>query len=1362
MERVRRENILLRLSSQTMHAWHDRVLRKALTRKRGGARESERGARGGAGDARSDACRNTPARPPEFDVRECRHRPVCRLLVGLVLGVAALAILAFVTFATGVTAPSVALYPAVLAATLAGGWQSGLASLLAGVALVFGALEFGLVALAPGADTAWHRLATSAVGGGVIIAIAEWFARGLARPGGAASRHARVDAALRLASIVDTTADAVIALDVDGRITCWNPAAERLFGYTAQEAIGRDGDLLIGPGARLTEGETARGAFDIAMSGELFQRDTQRVARDGTVIDVSVTATQIRSPDGTVLGVSAIMRDIRERRRREAELRRSREELNRAQAIARIGSWSVDLHGKELLWSEENHRLFGIPPGEPMTLQTFLDTVHPDDLAMVEQRWQEALAGAPYDIEHRILVRGETRWVRERAELVFDDAGSLIGGFGTTEDITEKKRIDAALRDSEQRLRFALKSARAAAWQWNVGDEMLIWSPESNLLHGRDPALGPASLDEWITRLHPDDRAAARKAAADAIGRRTPDYQSEYRVVMPSGEVRWLAARGMVEFADDGRPLLLSGIIIDITERKEAEAALARSEERFRLLVEQHVDGIFVSDGEGRYLDVNPAGCQMLGYTRDEIVARRIADVIGPEEIARIPGEIERLAAGCVQQGEWRFVRKDGSSFVGEVVSRMLPDGRLQAILRDVTDRKRAADALAASEARLAALVKSAMDGIVSVDADERICLFNPAAEKLFGLSAKDALGQPLDTLIPLRHRAKHESGMRWLARGSREGGRIGETVGLRANGEEFPIELSIAHADVDGQPIFTAVVRDVTDRKRAEAAVRDSEERLRLSTEAGNIGTFLVDLPSGRISYSPQMAALSGFDVPAPTIDAVLSRMHRDDVASVRRHYAAALDSAGDGTLQIESRFVRPGGEVRWMTWKGRVEFAETPAGRTPLRLFGACVDTTERKQAMEAMASAKVELEARVAERTRALQEEMQRRQTAQSELAQSQRLEALGRLAGGLTHDFNNTLAAISAHLELAEPRVTDALAHDCIERALDAVEIGASLNRRLLTFASRRKTPTQVIRTGERIEILSDLLKRTIGSEIVLETDVSADLWPTLLDPGDLESAVLNLAINAHDAMHDSGGRLTIEARNVTLGLPPLVASDGDGACGDYVRITVRDTGRGMTPEVRERAGEPFFTTRGSGKGTGLGLSSVNEFVRSAGGFMTIESAVGVGTTVSLFLRRAAREPEPSPGRSAARIGLPLGDGQIVLLVDDDDRVLEATNALLEGLGYAVVTARSGAEARALLDGGEKPDIVLSDIVMPGGVSGYDLAASILSQQNGPRVVLASGFHNENPAAHGPAAGVKVLRKPYSRAELAEALHAALHG
>jgi signal transduction histidine kinase/ActR/RegA family two-component response regulator len=391
--------------------------------------------------------------------------------------------------------------------------------------------------------------------------------------------------------------------------------------------------------------------------------------------------------------------------------------------------------------------------------------------------------------------------------------------------------------------------------------------------------------------------------------------------------------------------------------------------------------------------------------------------------------------------------------------------------------------------------------------------------------------------------------------------------------------------------------------------------------------------------------------------------------------------------------------------------------------------------------------------------LEREMLLREEAQAGLAQSQRMEAIGQLAGGMAHDFNNVLAAISSYLDGITHRSADEKIHEAIQDAMDAIQMGASLTRRLLFLSSRHGVGLERLNLNDLVRGSIELLRRTLGEQVTVSLRCSPDPCQALANPGDVENAILNLAINARDAM-PNGGTLTIETRLVTI--------DADAAGripnarpGDYVMLTVSDTGHGMSPEVLKHAMEPLFTTKEPGKGTGLGLATVYGTARQSGGFVKIDSTVGEGTTVCLYFPKAEPGPIVSRARPSTKAA-PLGNGELILAVEDNDKVREATVSRLESLGYAVLQAKTGPEAITLLESGEPVALVFSDIVMPGGMTGYEVAEWVRSTKPDLKVLLTTGYSDVPLAVSEAVRQINVLEKPYTREQLACTLRGALDG
>jgi signal transduction histidine kinase/CheY-like chemotaxis protein/HAMP domain-containing protein len=384
------------------------------------------------------------------------------------------------------------------------------------------------------------------------------------------------------------------------------------------------------------------------------------------------------------------------------------------------------------------------------------------------------------------------------------------------------------------------------------------------------------------------------------------------------------------------------------------------------------------------------------------------------------------------------------------------------------------------------------------------------------------------------------------------------------------------------------------------------------------------------------------------------------------------------------------------------------------------------------------------------------LEARRQIEEQLHQSQKMEAVGQLTGGVAHDFNNLLMVISGNLELIDDRAAD---QDGVRglaaAARKAADRGAKLTAQLLAFSRRQTLNPKSVHAGTLIRDFQDLVRRAVGEgcEVKLVTD--DQLWLCHADPAQLESAVLNLALNGRDAM-PRGGTLEIEVRNVTLQDGAIASA----AAGPYVRLSVRDTGCGIAPEILDRVFEPFFTTKEVGRGTGLGLSMVYGFVRQSGGHIAIESEVGVGTTISLYLPIATQTQAVAADTAPPR-DVPAGSGRI-LMVEDDDDVLDVTSALLRQLGYQVLCARNGTEGLEILKAGERFDLLFSDVVMPLGINGVELAREAKRLCSSIKILLTSGNAADVLARHGAEDEFPIIGKPYRRADLAQYLRLVMRG
>jgi PAS domain S-box-containing protein len=653
-------------------------------------------------------------------------------------------------------------------------------------------------------------------------------------------------------------------------------------------------------------------------------------------------------------------------------------------------------------------------------------------------------------------------------------------------------------------------------------------------------------------------------------------------------------------------------------------------------------------------------------------------------------------------------------------------------------------DPFGPADQRYARILALAADAIICVDDQQCIVLFNNGAEATFGFTAAEILGKSIEVLIPARFRSGHARHVRGFAEGPPAARHMGERqaiFAIRKSGEEFPAEATISKIATEDGPILTVVLRDISERFKAEEHRKKDAEKLRQALVAGKLGGFEHDLLTGRMQLFGDAASILGLDKTETGYNEIIALIHEDDRSHVIK---ASQQIEKISQVDLEYRIMKPDGSLAWIRTIGAIVNDD----RQQPHVFGTVQDVTSQKDVEH-------ELEQRVAQRTGELQAEIRHREETQQQLVRAQRMEAFGQLTGGIAHDFNNMLTVVGGNLELLQDQVTGEKPQRQLKRALEAVGMGSRLTQRLLTFARRGKLEPEVLNLNDQVINVIDLLMRTIGETITISSVLAPDLGHVRADPSEVENAILNLAINARDAM-PAGGKLIIETANAEIDQTFTAPIQGDRiAPGHYARLSVADTGTGMTPEVLAKAFEPFFTTKEHGRGTGLGLATIYGFARQSGGYATIYSEAGHGTVVNIYLPRT---DQPFAGADDLLPRFPATDHRRILVVEDNPDVREVTIQRLEKLGYQLLSSHNGPAAVELLRVGHAIDLVFSDIMMAGGMSGYDLAEWVRANRPSIKVLLTSGFSDElTKRATGGQSLLKVLQKPYGIADLARALH-----
>jgi PAS domain S-box-containing protein len=527
----------------------------------------------------------------------------------------------------------------------------------------------------------------------------------------------------------------------------------------------------------------------------------------------------------------------------------------------------------------------------------------------------------------------------------------------------------------------------------------------------------------------------------------------------------------------------------------------------------------------------------------------------------------------------------------------------------------------------------------------------------------------------------------------------------------------------------YFALVTDITERKATEEALRAGEELLRgiFETEAVGIATTT---PEGRyIQSNSAYLAMIGRDSEELTNMTFFELTHEDDQAEAKKRHAELLAGAID-SYQLDKRYIHKDGSVVWVN-----------------------VNTSRLKDAEGNMIG------------DIAVVEDITHRREIEAQLLQSQKMEAVGQLTGGVAHDFNNLLTIISGCLQMLED--SDGVSNsedDLLRRALQAVQRGADLTQRLLAFSRRQTLRPHAVDAGRLVVDMIGILERTLGASVEIITSQPDDLWPCEADPSQLENAILNLAINARDAM-PNGGTLSIEIENAEL-IDEEAAVQAGVTSGNYVVLTVSDNGVGIPRESLARVFEPFYTTKGAGKGSGLGLSMVYGFAQQSGGYASIESETDHGTAVRIYLPRSRREVEPAPDVATSpsvksSVPVPEASGETILVVEDDTYVRKLSVTILSKLGYAIIEAPDAKVALKLLQDTGEVDLLLSDIVLPGKINGVELAVKMRALQPQIKVVFMSGYTQRAFDAEEVAdLDYVYIQKPFGKPVLARAIRDAL--
>ena len=1145
----------------------------------------------------------------------------------------------------------------------------------------------------------------------------------------------------------------------------------------------------------------------------------------------------------------------------EAALRANEASLAAAQRIGHFGSWEQDLKDLEeraanpMRWSDEMFRLAGYEPGSiEVTNELFFRLAHPDDHEAIRAAVTDAIRERkPYSVIHRLIrPDGEERIVHEIAQLFFDEStGAPLKMIGTAHDITEKHRSQVAFEKSEQDLRLlagqlekerlrlvtAQAVAKVGSWETDLQTFEVQWSAEAHRIHETHEATFHPTHEAFLEIVHPDDREAVNAAFLGSLQVKTP-CELKHRLRMPDGRIKYIQERWQVFHDHNEQPLRALGTCRDITEQVETETKMQLTTDLLRAVAEGTPDAVFVKDLEGRYLLFNQGACKLVGRSVEEVLGQDDLFLFGPEG-ARVVRESDRqvMATNQVLITE-EVLTAAGVTRTYSATKAPYRDNQgnvigLIGISRDVTDSKTA-------EKKLQALVRENADLCTALD-EHAIVARTDAKGKIVNVNDKFcAISQySRDELLGQDHRlinsGYHSTAFIRQLWDTISSGHVwhGEIRNRAKDGTHYWVDTTIMpFLDTEGRPHqYVAIRADITERKNAEEALRQSEERFQLAVRGSAAAIWDWDLLTGDIYFAPLFFEMLGYQESdfAPRIEVFKEHVHPEDraglVHALEEHCSRARE-----VFNEEFRLRTKSNYYRWFRSTGQA--VHDSEGRA-YRMVGSTFDITARKQAEEKLLEQATLLDKaqdailvrslehhilywnRSAERLygwtkeealgRSIQEmlyndpsafleataatikkgewhgELQQtnkdgqdiivearwtlvrsecgepkailaintditeRKKLEQQFLRAQRMESIGTLAGGIAHDLNNVLAPIMMAIELLKLHESDSNRLNILSTIEASAKRGADMVSQVLSFARGVESQQLDVRLGLLIQEVEKIANETFFKSIQVNTQVADDLWIVQGDPTQLHQVLVNLCVNARDAMPE-GGTLTLSAHNEILE-ETSAGMNLQAEPGPYIVLKVMDTGMGMPSKTIERIFEPFYTTKELGKGTGLGLSTTLAIIKSHRGFIRVHSEPGVGSQFLVYLpAQTDKHPEQS---EAKPLDLPRGLGELILVVDDEAAVRQITRQTLEAFGYRVLLANDGAEATAFY-AMQKDHIaaILTDMMMPV-MDGPTTIPVLLRINPQARIIAASGLNVSGMVAKAMNAGVKhFIPKPYT--------------
>jgi PAS domain S-box-containing protein len=1054
------------------------------------------------------------------------------------------------------------------------------------------------------------------------------------------------------------------------------------------------------------------------------------------------------TPEGWVLGTLCVLdnvpRDLTSQQKdslqifgrqvmAQFELRRKSRELQESERSLRIiidtepecvkvlgrdGSVKMMNHaGLEIIEAHSSGEIVG---------RSGLALVAPEYRAQFQALLEDVFRGESGTLEHEIIgLHGKRRWLEVHAAPLRDDSGAISAMLGITRDITERKRAEETAREAALFATSTIDALAAHICVLNGAGEILA----TNRAWGEFARLNPPvsvstgvranylSVCDAVKGIHSVSASTFATGIRAVLQGERERFEMEYSCHSPN-ERRWFIGR-VTRFPGQGPPRVVVAHE-NITTRRLAEEALRTSEERLRIVTENARIGLVMVTRERRYRFANQAYADILGLPSADIIGLRVADVLSELYEGQISPRLDRAFSGERVSYELRKTSPSGERHYAVYYEPTTLDGAVAfvvVVITEVTEQKKIEAALREREEQLRLFVDHSPAAMAMFDREMKYLVVSRSWIEGYRLRDQSIIGRSHYEVFP-------DMSWRWMQihqrclLGAVE--RCDEDAFARADGTVEWLRWEVrpwrqADGAIGGIIIFT---EDITQRKRAQEGRKESEQLLRQVVENIHEVFWMTDLAKQKMVYiSPGYEKIWGrtcedlYVSPGDWIAAI----HPEDRDRV---VLAAQTRQTAGTYDEEYRIVRPDGEIRWI--RDRAFPVRDESGEI-YRVAGVAEDVTEQKSIEE--------------------------------QFLRAQRMESIGTLAGGIAHDLNNVLGPIIMSVDLLQLNLPDPASSELLDIVATSARRGASMVSQVLSFARGVGGQRVELQARHVIRDVEKIACETFPKQIEVRTKFPLDLWTVIGDPTQLHQVLLNLCVNARDAMPE-GGVLELTAENITIDAH-YASLSGEARPGPYVLISVEDTGTGIPPKVLGKIFDPFFTTKDIGKGTGLGLSTSLAIVKSHGGFIQVKSRPGGGTKFHIYL--PAQVEARAEIDSGAEAGIPRGCGQLILVVDDEAAVRRVTEKTLEAFGYRAVLASDGAEAVAIY-ATRYAEIaaVLTDMIMPA-MDGVAVVQVLQRMNCTVPVIMASGRAADGQLAQVAELGVKhFMSKPYSATTLMKTL------